>query len=168
MNKKIIPTATLDTNVLQEYWRDQPKAHDVRRLLDLSDSGKLDLAVTSRIRSDVPHPPLAERINELPIIGVKMIPSLARLGHSRLDGTAYLSDGKIIRVLEEIVSRFRETGMKEENLPDFRDLDHLEAHKTSKRDVFLTWDTGILHIAECLDHKLGIVVVKPEDYLEKE
>ena len=167
MNEKIVPTATLDTNVLQEYWRDQPKSHVVRRLLDLSDSGKLDLAVTSRIRSDIPHPPLAELINELPNLDVKMIPSLARLGHWRLDGTAYLSGGKIIRVLEEIVSRFRETGMKEENLPDFRDLDHLEAHKTSKRNIFLTWDTGILHIAECLEYELGIVVMKPEDYLDR-
>ena len=163
MNSKTTPTITLDTNVMQEYWLDRPKAHVVRRLLDLSDSGKLDLAVTSRIRSDVPHPPLAERINE-----VKMIPSLARLGHWRLDGTAYLSDGKIIRVLEDIVSRFRETGMREENLPDFRDLDHLEAHKTSKRNIFLTWDKGILHIANCLKRELGIVVMKPEDYLDKE
>lgn len=167
MNSKTIPTINLDTNVMQEYWRDRPKEHVVRRLLDLADGGKLDLAVTSRIRSDIPDPPLAEHINELPLLSVKMGPSLFRLGHSRLDGTAYLSDGKTIRVLEEIIDRFQETGMRKK-LPDFRDLDHLEAHKTSKRNIFLTWDKGILHIANCLKRELGIVVMKPEDYLDKE
>ena len=167
MNNKTTPTATLDTNVLQEYLLNRPKVHVVRRLLNLSDSGQLDLAVTSRIRSDVPHPPLAERINELSILGVKMEPSLFRLGHSMLDGTAYLSDGKTIRILEDIVDRFRATGMGKK-LPDIRDLDHLEAHRTSGRSVFLTWDKGIIHIAECLEYELGIVVMKPEDYLDKE
>ena len=37
-------TATLDTNLLLEYWKEQPKAAVVERLLDLAQNGHLDLA----------------------------------------------------------------------------------------------------------------------------
>ena len=167
MNSKTTPTITLDTNVIQEYWLDRPKVYVVRRLLDLSDSGQLDLAVTSRIESDVPRPPLAERINELPTLGVKIIQAPSLINVSWDYGKLRYTNSETVSFLEDIANRFRAKGMRKKS-PDVRDLCHLDAHYTSGRSVFLTWDKGIIHIAECLENELGIVVMKPEDYLDKE
>ncbi len=46
---KINPTATLDTNVLVEHWKNRNKAAITRTLLDLAKSGLLDLAACLRI-----------------------------------------------------------------------------------------------------------------------
>ena len=51
--------------------------------------------------------------------------------------------------------------------PDWRDWDHLHAHYLRRRDVFLTWDGGILDCADELKGKLDIVVMRPEEYLEQ-
>ena len=64
-----IPTATLDINVLVEFWKDRKKAATTKTLLDL--------AVTSRIRNDIPRPPLADRLDKLPEIGIQRIGSPA-------------------------------------------------------------------------------------------
>jgi len=61
-----IPKLTLDTNLLLEYWKQQKRMDVTEKLLSLARLGKIDLAVTARIREDIPRPPLADRINELP------------------------------------------------------------------------------------------------------
>ena len=38
-----IPTATLDTNVLVEFWKDHEKAATTKALLDLAQEDMLDL-----------------------------------------------------------------------------------------------------------------------------
>ena len=48
---------TLDTNLLQEYWREQEKRDVVVRLLRLADEGKAELVVTNRISDDIPGGP---------------------------------------------------------------------------------------------------------------
>ena len=62
---------TLDTNLLLERWKNQNKAGVVEKLLNLAENGELDLAVTTRIREGIPHPPLSNRINQLPELGVQ-------------------------------------------------------------------------------------------------
>jgi hypothetical protein len=49
--------------------------------------------------------------------------------------------------------------------PDWRDWDHLHAHYLLRRDVFLTWDEGILSLSQELTVQFGVVVMKPEEYL---
>ena len=49
--------------------------------------------------------------------------------------------------------------------PDWRDLDHLDAHYRAGRDKFVTWDRGILKLSDKLS-RLGIVVITPEKLLE--
>src|SRR4051794_27488980 len=61
---------TLDTNLLQEYWRDQAKRDVVQTLLDLAATDAVEIVVTARIGDDIPGGPLAERLLELPEMGV--------------------------------------------------------------------------------------------------
>ena len=68
-------TVTLDTNVLEEYWREQDNAAVAESLLDLAMRRQVDLAITSRIYADIPDLPLANRINDLPALNVKKIGS---------------------------------------------------------------------------------------------
>ena len=154
-------TATLDTNLLLEYWKEQPKAAVVERLLDLAQNGQLDLAVTSRISADVPRPPLSERINDLPELEIREIGSVTRLGYWRLGVDRFPSEA--FSALEHrITGDFRRRGI---NPPDVRDWDHLHGHFLAGRDAFLTWDKRILDVAPDLQNELGIVVMKPDDYL---
>jgi len=61
-----VPRLTLDTNLLLEYWKNQAKRKVVEKLSLLAKEGKADLAVTARIREDVPLSPFAQKIDELP------------------------------------------------------------------------------------------------------
>ena len=72
------PMLTLDANVIQEYWKNRPKASVVREILELGKAGKVQLAVTGRIHEDIPDDPLAALINQLPDIGVVEKPAVAR------------------------------------------------------------------------------------------
>ena len=158
------PTATLDTNVLVEFWKDRDKAATTKTLLDLVQSGLLDLAVTSRIGNDIPHSPMADRFDELPEIGVKEIGSPFRLGMSALGGGGMLGSGEFLDVVGQIEDMFNRHG-RVKNRPDWRDWDHIHGHYLKGRDVFLTWDRPLLDAAPELKAQLGIVVMKPEDFL---
>ena len=84
--KHVIPTVTLDTNMLVEFWRNQNRATVTESLLNLAESSQVDLAITSRINADIPLSPLANRINQLPELKVQQIGAVFRLHHSALDG----------------------------------------------------------------------------------
>ena len=152
---------TLDTNLLVEYWKEQERRETVQKLLDLSETGAIELAVTSRIRQDVPAPPLSEMINHLPEIGVTESGSVTRLGYWQL-GVDQLGDDAFAAFSAKVAELAASSGQRE---PDWRDWDHLHAHYLQGRDVFLTWDSGILHIADQLRDEFGIVVTTPEHYL---
>ena len=160
----LIPKATLDTNVVVELWDDRKKAAITRTLVSLARSGLVDLAITSRIREDIPRPPLADRINELPSLKVQQIGSVFVLGHSCLGGGDMLSGDEFPEVEGRIEGIFDRQG-RVKNRPDWRDWDHIHGHYLKGRDVFLTWDRPILDAAEELKAQLGIKVMKPEDFL---
>ena len=159
-----LPTVTLDTNVVREWWEDQDKIEHVRELLELGKSRRLDLAVTGRIADDIPNPPLANRINELPNLDVHNVGSVIRFGHWRVgidvagrDGfEGFLGSPAVVNKLNRMSARRR---------PDWRDWDHLRTHYRYNRDYFLTWDRGILEFAEELHETLGVLVREPETYL---
>ncbi len=156
--------ATLDTNIPQELWRGQGNAMIVRKLLNLSDAGVLDLVVSTRIEYDTPHTPLSERISGLPDLGIRMIGSTFRLGVSLLGSGDMLVDDTVVPAEENIsLALERCSGRK----PEFADFDHVFAHYLNHRDVFLTWDKALLAAADLFRDELGVRVVKPEDFIAR-
>lgn len=150
---------TMDTNLLQELWRERAKRAVVQKLLT---SPNADLAVTATIHEDIPRSPLADRLRELPKLRIKQTPKLARLGTWTL-GRDALGSHDFIDFQHEIEASWAPGNRR---LPDGRDFDHLHAHFAHGRDVFLTWDGDILSLAPALKSRLGITVQRPEDYLD--
>jgi hypothetical protein len=66
---------------LLEYWKNQAKRKAVERLLLLAKEGKVDLAVTARIREDIPQLPLAQKLNELQELSIDETSSVTRWDH---------------------------------------------------------------------------------------
>jgi hypothetical protein len=156
-----IPTVTLDTNLLHEYWKQRSKSEVVEKLLRLTKQGKVDLAVTARVHEDIPNPPLSDKLNELPELGVGITSSVIRLGFWVL-GRDMLGD--------ETFENFYPTACElakysRKNPPDWRDWDHLHSHFLLRRGIFLTWDEGIICLAETLKNQFDISIMKPEEYL---
>ncbi len=153
---------TLDTNLLLERWKNQNKAGVVEKLLNLAENGKLDLAVTTRIREDIPHPPLSNRINQLPELGVQQISAIFRLSLSPLDGKDLIQEPEFAKFCHSLSLDLSRRGRKP---PDCRDWDHIQGHYLARRDVFLTWDKAILECAQKLEEKFGVVLMRPEDFI---
>jgi len=160
----MMPTATLDTNVLEEYWREQEKAAVTESLLALAVRGRVDLAITSRISEDIPNLPLAKRINDLPESGIRQIGSVLRFDISTFDGGDMFGSDLFLEVSSALDDKFNRQGRRKKR-PDWRDWDHLHGHFLTGRDVFLTWDGAILEMASELQEKLGIVVKTPQEFL---
>jgi hypothetical protein len=156
-----VPRLTLDTNLLQDYWRQRPRRASIEALLDLAQKGEVELAVTARIREHVPEEPLASEIDKLEELNVEETGSVTRadfwvIGRDMLGSDAFAEFEK------ELHERATTTGAK---VPDWRDLDHVHAHFLLKRDVFLTWDRAILRLADELERRFGIVVLAPDAFL---
>ncbi len=164
LNKVIKPpTVTLDTNVLREYWNNRDRMEYVKKLLEFGKMKKIDLAVTDRIRNDIPRLPLANKINEIPNLGVINIGSVIRFGHWRV-GLDVAGNDKFKDFFNSPAVVKKLNRMNKNRQPDYRDQDHLHTHYRYKRDYFLTWDSGILHFAYELQEKLGIIVMKPDTF----
>ena len=159
-----LPTVTLDTNVMTDFWDKRERYKYVKELLSRGKERKIDLAVTSRIRDDITEPPLAEKINSLRVLSIHDIGSVIRIfcwnvGFDTV-GVAEFRDffdsPRVARKLEQMNINKR---------PDWRDWDHVHTHYRYERDHFLTWDKGILHFSNELREGLGIKVMTPETYL---
>src|SRR5688572_23487598 len=72
---------TIDTNLLLEYWKFHAKANVVAELLRMAGQDKIDLAITARVREDIPSEPLASQLNMLSELHIQEISSVARLGY---------------------------------------------------------------------------------------
>jgi len=153
---------TLDTNLLLEYWKRQDRRVVVERLIEMARVGRADLAVTARIRQDVPAPPLAHQLDRLSEIEVLETGAVARIGLWVI-GQDILGDDRFEKISAEIDEELIRRGRRP---PDWRDWDHLHAHCLSGRSVFLTWDERILEVAPELYERLGVVVQKPETWLK--
>ena len=154
-----VPKVSLDTSLVFEYWKRQSKAEVIKQLLKLAEEGAVELAITSRIRADIPHPPLADRINELSELNVLETGSVARLGSWVL--------GQDMLGRDDFANYWSTKEFLGKKAPDWRDQDHLHTHYLMGRDVFLTWDRGILRLANDLNEEFGIVIMAPEDYLQE-
>jgi hypothetical protein len=141
--------------LLQDYGKQRPRKDAIERLLELAREGRVDLAVTARIREDIPDEPLASEIKKLAELNVAETGSVTRLGSWQLGRDQFGS--------EAFAGYEAELGQrvgKGEKIPDWRDLDHLYAHLLQGRDIFLTWDEGILGLSEELKARFGIVVLR--------
>ena len=157
------PTVTLDTNVVREWWEDRAKIEHVNKLLELGKNFAIELAVTGRIRDDIPFSPLANKINELPNLNVSDIGSVIRFGHWQV-GIDVAGNDEFKKFFDSPAVVKKLNRMNETRRPDWRDWDHLHTHYRYKRDYFLTWDRGILHFAGELKKELGIIVMKPDTF----
>lgn len=161
-----IPKLTLDTSVvfrLLEHRPQDPRLAFVEQLMALATGGEVDLAVTARIREDIPNEPLASRLNELSILGVSETLVVGRWGVSRW-GEFIWGSSDFGGYYDTACELARQRG---KNPPDWRDWDHLHSHLLQGRDYFLTWDQGILCLAQQLLEKFGVVVLTPEAALLK-
>ena len=118
---------TLDTNLLLEYWKEQYRAPVIEELLSLATSDAVELAVTARIREDIPRPPFADRIKELNTLHVNELPTIARYGYWLLDGNQHFGHKEFFDFSDEITAMLEKSGVKR-RLPDWRDWDHLHVH----------------------------------------
>ena len=159
-------SVTLDTNILVELWWSRENASVTKALLALAEDGCVDLAITTRINVDIPYPPLADRISSLPRLRIKEIGSVFRLDYSALDGGDMLGSDHFMDVMASIEEMLDQQGRRKRR-PDWRDWDHLHGHYLTGRDFFLTWDDPILSCSPELEAQLGLVVIKPEDYLQQ-
>jgi hypothetical protein len=151
---------TLDTMLLQDYWKQRPRKDAIQKLIELAREGRVKLAVTARIREDVPNEPLAREIDKLSELDIRETGSVTRLGYWVLGRDRLGSDD-----FADYERELGERAGKGEKIPDWRDLDHVHAHFLERRDIFLTWDNGILGLAKELRARFGIVVLRPDDYL---
>ena len=164
MTNGMIQQLTLDTNLLFEYWNQREKRKVVECLAELAVSGEVDLAVSARIREDVPRDPLASKLNEVHLPGIVETASVARVGFWVIGRDMIGADGFEDRHIEAW-QLAKQRGVKKP--PDWRDWDHPHSHFLQGRNYFLTWDRGILCLAHELEKWFGIVVLKPEAELEK-
>jgi hypothetical protein len=156
-----VPRLTLDTSLLLEFWKEQSRRDATEALLDLARRGEVELAVTARIREDVPNQPLASEIDNLDELNVAETASVTRADHWVL-GRDMLGSDEFAGFENELLERAATTGAK---VPDFRDRDHLHAHFLQDRTAFLTWDRAILSLADELKARFGIVVLRPDVFL---
>ena len=166
----MIERLTLDTDVLQEFWREQEKSAQTAALLRLAEEGHVDLAVTRRIRADIPHEALASKIDELPLLRVRETGVAFRIGESTLggpDGLGSEAFDQFVRFEVPLITErlLAEGRLAKRRVPDWRDWQHIEAHFIQGRDVFLTFDRGIQAWSTQLRERFGIVVMAPAENL---
>lgn len=165
---------TLDTNCIINLLDYQSKSaisvDELVEILRYGLEGDVNIAITTRVDSDVSKDKNQDRKNEIlkrismfPIIG-----SVARLDISKLDSGDVLS-GKEHQSLEDEIKKIVFPNLKKDDSHysnKINDVDHLIGHKINQRDVFVTDDQQILKKAETLESSIGIKVMDPKKALE--
>jgi len=160
-----IPLLTLDTNVLHEYFKKRKKCKYVEQLLDLAEQHEIELAVTARIHEDIPRNPLAERLNELSALNIQETGTVMRIDMGIIDRDIIGDD--VFGNFESMGNKLAKQRVPGKAPPDYRDWDHLHGHYLLRRDIFLTWDEPILCLYKELRDQFGVIVMKPEEYLNE-
>ncbi len=157
---------TLDTNVVRDYIESRGvdgefRVH-VEKLLNLSTSGKVSIAVTRYIDTDIPNDPLRKELAQLPILDIQKTPGVITLDQSPLDGPDGLGSGEFQEILNDIYANFKAGDRK---LPVAPDFEHLHAHFVQGRDVFLTRDKSLIFYSHRFE-RLGILAMEPDEFLK--
>ncbi len=160
-----LPTVTLDTNVVIEWWDNQDKVEYVDKLLELGKKFEIDMAVTRRIRDDLLKRSSIAEINDLPNLLIDEIGAVIRMNNWK-PGTDIGGITEFVNFIGSIETSDKFDHMSKKRQPDWRDWDHIHTHYRYGRNYFLTWDRGILHFQKEFE-EFGIKVIKPEDYLSQ-
>ena len=158
-----LPSVTLDTDVFLKM-----KRGESMDILEFRKKYLVDLAVTQRIREDIPLRPDEEQL--LFDAYIRRIPSIMRCSFDS-KARRFLLNPKFnkpgctefLKFTESIINSYFKP--KGETPPGYLDWDHLHAHYLSGRDIFLTDDQKILKIKDHLKEELGIVVMNFEGFL---
>ena len=158
-----LPSVTLDTDVFLKMKR--------RESVDMQEFRKtylVDLAVSQRIREDIPLRPDEEQF--LSDYYIRTIPSIMRCSFDSKAKRFLLNpkfnkpgSTEFLKSAESIINNFFKP--RGETPPGYLDWDHLHAHYLLGRDIFLTDDQKMLKIKDQLKEELGIVVMSLKDFL---
>ncbi len=156
-----LPSVTLDTNVFLNM-----KHGKMLAPAELYKKCPVDLAVTQRIRDDLPLNSSDEQF--LRDNYIRKIPSIMRFCFDSKSRRFFLNSEfdkpgstEFVEMAESIIDGLRKTG---ENPPEYLDWDHLHAHYMSGRDIFVTEDKKLLKVG-CQLEEFGIRVMRFEDLL---
>lgn len=165
---------TLDTNCiinLLDYKSESAISVDeLTEVIRYGLDGDVNIAITTRVESDVSKDKDQERKNEI-VRRISMFPVVGTV--ARWDTTKWDSGdvwgGEEHQALENELKNIIFPGLKEDD-PHYtnkiNDIDHLIGHKINKRDIFVTDDKQILKKAETLKSSQGIEVMDPKKALE--
>ncbi len=158
---------TIDTNVYEEYVRKQDNWEVAAQVFALAEQGKIDMTLTTRAWADITDGPLREAL-ELDLAKPWFTLSPAAIQYDSESGEEidYTSDFMIDDFMAALEKRDRKNGRRKK-IPSQIDRDHVQGSHLSRRDVFLTWDQQVLRWAEELKPRFGILVMKPEAFLEQ-
>lgn len=152
-----------------EFWLDQAKRAVAEELWRLAHRGVIELAISRRLDEEVPAE-LAARLRELPIVKTG---DLFRIRRSTIGGPDFLGSGEFDDFLRSAEFAETESDLLRRGIlaarrrPSSDDWDHVHAHYATRRDVFLTWDRGLLAWSEPMHGRFRIVVMKPETYVQE-
>lgn len=163
---------TLDTNCIinafDEGHQSATSIAQIERLLDLSKLGKVDLAVTTRVLTDLRNDPNPDR-SALIIQSATAIPVIGTVGRWDVStwggGDIWVGQREtelIARIQAVLFPSLSKSGRHYSN--KLNDIDHIAGHILSSRDVFVTDDArDILRKRETLLKEFGVVVMSPAE-----
>ena len=156
---------TLDTNVIINL----QKAEILTRVGQLTEDGKIDIVVTTRVVADTDQDADEARRSKhlVEFANYPVIGTLARWDFSRWDSGDVWGGGSTeqlaIQIEQVLFGKIHTTDKHAHNKR--ADVDHLVGHRLAARDVFVTYDGHILKRRSQLLKKLAIVVESPVELI---
>lgn len=161
---------TLDNNCIINLFdtssRTATSVEELNELMRLALSSGVEIAITTRVESDLENDRDDSRRSEL-LGRIKMFPvvgTVARFDVTKWDSGDVWGGEVTTRLTDEIQKILFPGGLN----PDasnygnkINDIDHLVGHKINERDIFVTDDKGILKKGAALKVSPGIVVMNP-------
>ncbi|MDO8590730.1 MAG: hypothetical protein Q7R65_01990 [bacterium] len=155
------PKITLDNNciinLLDSSSATATSTDVLSDIIKLALSGKANIAITTRVESDLENDQNNNRRSEM-MSNIKIFPVI---------GT--INDGKSTEYFNELQKIIFPGGLNtgsQSYINKKNDIDHLVGHIINKRDIFVTDDGGILKKKEALKTSPGLIVMSPKDCLD--
>lgn len=169
--RKTPPQITLDTNGLINSFDDTSSTatsfDDLGNLLHLAHNGTIEIAVTTRLKTDLHRDPHIQRREKMLRHSDQFqeVGTLGRWGVSTWDsGDFYVSDEQVEKTTQIQKILFPNLSIDDKRRANkMNDVDHLFGHLHNQRDVFVTDDRDILRKSSQLKKALGIIVMCPAE-----
>lgn len=167
---KVTLDANCIINLLDYKSESATSVEEISEIVRYGLEGDVNIAITTRVESDVNKDKEEERKSEL-LRRISMFPlvgTVVRLDVTKLGGGDVLGGVDTQELEKELVSIIF-PGLNEKDARysnKINDIDHLIGHKINKRDIFITDDAQIIKKAETLKSSLEITVMSPQKALE--